>query len=127
MKMELNTNIKTVKNDNFSTKEKMNTTPEVKNSIETKTDKVTKTSNATEIATSSDGDKLEEDENRQKMNEINKKLELTNHSLQYDIHEKTHQLMIKVVDKDSEEVILEIPDEKSLDKLAKILEDAGLL
>ncbi len=127
MKMELNTNLKTVKKENISTKEKMNITPEIKQAVEVKPDKVEKTKKSTELATSSDGDKLEEDENRRVINEISKKLEPLNHSLKYAVHDKTNQLMVKVVDEKTEEVIVEIPAEESLDRLATLLEEAGIL
>jgi len=47
-------------------------------------------------------------------------------SIQFSIHEKTHQIMVKVMDKESGEVIREIPPEKSLDFLAKVQEMMGL-
>lgn len=124
MKMELNTNLKTFNKDKYTEKEKIETTPEIKDKIEIKPDKISK---LTELATSSDGDKLEEDEKRHFINEINKKLEPVNKALQYSVHDKTNQLMIKVVDKETEEVIAEIPAEDTLDRLATILEEAGIL
>ncbi len=127
MKMELNTNLKRAKTESLTTKEKLNTTPEIKQAIEIKTDKVEKIKKATELATSTDGDKLEEDENRHVINEISKKLEPINHALQYAVHDKTNQLMVKVVDKETEKVIVEIPAEESLDRLAMLLEEAGIL
>lgn len=49
-----------------------------------------------------------------------------NLSLQYDIHEKTHRLMIKVVDNESNQVVKEIPPEKLLDLAAEMYERSGI-
>lgn len=43
------------------------------------------------------------------------------------IHEKTHELMVKVLDKSTGEVIREVPKEKTLDLVAKMMEIAGIL
>ncbi|QDH20844.1 flagellar protein FlaG [Saccharibacillus brassicae] len=48
-------------------------------------------------------------------------------TLEINIHEKTHQLMIKVLNKESGELIREIPPEKTLDLVAKMMEIAGIL
>jgi len=42
--------------------------------------------------------------------------------LQFSIHEETKEIMVKVLDTDTEEVIREIPPEKILDMVAKIWE-----
>jgi len=55
----------------------------------------------------------------------NKKFEIYNTRVEFSIHEKTHEIMIKVYKND--EVIREIPPEKILDMVAKMLEMAGLL
>lgn len=47
-------------------------------------------------------------------------------SLEFNIHEKTRLIAIKVLDKDTGEVIREIPPEKTLDFVAKLWEMAGL-
>lgn len=48
-------------------------------------------------------------------------------SFEFSIHEKTKQISIKVLDKDTGEIIREIPPEKTLDMVAKMWEMAGLL
>ncbi|MDO3412075.1 flagellar protein FlaG [Saccharibacillus sp. CPCC 101409] len=48
-------------------------------------------------------------------------------TLEINIHEKTHQLMVKVLNKENGEVIREIPPEKTLDLVAKMMEIAGIL
>ncbi len=56
----------------------------------------------------------------------NKKLFALNRSAQYSIHEKTKQIMVKIVDTESGETIREIPPEKSLDVLANMWELTGI-
>lgn len=48
-------------------------------------------------------------------------------TLEFSVHEKTKQIMVKVLDKESGNVIREIPPEKNLDLVAKIWEMAGIL
>ena len=45
----------------------------------------------------------------------------------FGIHEKTNRVTIKLVDKETKEVIKELPPEKTLDMIAKAWELAGLL
>jgi len=45
---------------------------------------------------------------------------------QYSIHDQTKQIMIRVVDKETNELLLEIPPEKALDAIAKMWELAGI-
>ena len=58
----------------------------------------------------------------EKMNE-----QLPHSEAKFGIHEATNRVMIKLVDKDTQEVIKEIPPEKTLDMLAKSMEIAGVL
>ena len=48
-------------------------------------------------------------------------------NLEFSVHDKTKQIAVKIVDRDSGEVLKEIPPEKSLDYLAKLWEMAGIL
>jgi flagellar protein FlaG len=57
----------------------------------------------------------------------NKAMVAANRALEFSIHEKTKEIMVKVVDTETKEVVREIPSEKILDILANILEMAGLL
>jgi flagellar protein FlaG len=59
------------------------------------------------------------------VDEINKKAR--SQEAQFGIHEKTGRMTIKIVDKDTKEVIKEFPPEKTLDMIAKVWELAGLL
>ncbi|MNW49111.1 flagellar protein FlaG [compost metagenome] len=47
--------------------------------------------------------------------------------LEMSVHEKTHQILVKVLNKDTGELIREIPPEKTLDLVAKMMEIAGIL
>lgn len=49
-----------------------------------------------------------------------------NTRFEFSIHEKTKQIMVKVIDEQSNEVIRQIPPEKILDIIAGIWETAGL-
>jgi flagellar protein FlaG len=51
--------------------------------------------------------------------------EIENKSLSFSIHEKTNQIMIKVIDSETKEVIKEVPSKKILDMMAKMIELSG--
>ena len=53
--------------------------------------------------------------------------QMKNSECQFGIHDDTHRITIKIVDKDSKKVIKEFPPEKTLDMIAKVWELAGLL
>jgi flagellar protein FlaG len=57
----------------------------------------------------------------------NKALQLRSTSFEFAVHKQTKQIMVKVFDKDSGEIIREIPPQKVLDMVAKMWELAGLL
>lgn len=48
-------------------------------------------------------------------------------SLEISIHEKTHDIMVKVLNRETGELIREIPPEKTLDLVAKMMEIAGII
>ncbi|MBE5865449.1 MAG: flagellar protein FlaG [Lachnospiraceae bacterium] len=52
---------------------------------------------------------------------------MTNSEAVFGIHEETNRVTIKIVDKDTKEVIKELPPEKTLDMIAKAWELAGIL
>ncbi len=45
----------------------------------------------------------------------------------FGIHEDTHRVTIKIVDRNTKEVIRELPPEKTLDMIAKVWELAGIM
>jgi flagellar protein FlaG len=57
----------------------------------------------------------------------NKAISISNRKFEYSIHEKTKEIMVKVIDSDTNEIIREIPPEKILDLVAKMWEMAGLI
>jgi flagellar protein FlaG len=48
-------------------------------------------------------------------------------TFEFSVHEQTKQIMVKVLDKETGEIIREIPPEKQLDLVAKLWEMAGIL
>lgn len=59
------------------------------------------------------------------VDDLNNQLRSTRCSFKY--HEETNRISITVIDKDTDEVIKEIPPEKTLDMIAKAWELAGLM
>lgn len=57
--------------------------------------------------------------------EINKKV--VNSEAVFGVHDSTNRITIKIVDKETKEVLKEYPPEKTLDMIAKVWELAGLL
>lgn len=62
---------------------------------------------------------------RKAVEQMNKKL--GNSEAIFGIHEATNRVTIKIVDKDTKEVIKELPPEKTLDMIAKVWDMAGIL
>ena len=56
----------------------------------------------------------------------NKALSGGTRSFEFSIHEATKQIVVKVIDSESHEVIREIPNEKILDMVAKMWEMSGM-
>ena len=67
------------------------------------------------------------DQLKKMIEEMNKKINNSNEIAMFGIHEETNRIMIKIMDKDTKEVIKEFPPEKTLDMIAKIWEMAGIL
>ncbi|MCR5154595.1 MAG: flagellar protein FlaG [Lachnospiraceae bacterium] len=61
------------------------------------------------------------------IDKVNTKMAPTRTKCEFSYHEETKRVSIKVIDKDTEEVIREIPPEETLDMLTKMWEIAGLL
>lgn len=62
---------------------------------------------------------------KQAVDSMRKKM--NNSEVQFGIHEATNRVTIKIIDKETKEVIKELPPEKTLDMIAKAWEMAGLL
>lgn len=106
---------------------------EVSDSLQTaNVDAVTATVNKVE---NKDGQSTGDDakERQQTNNEkIRKTVEQLNKSMTHSeavfgIHDETNRVTIKIVDRDTKEVIREFPPEKTLDMIAKVWELAGIL
>ena len=67
------------------------------------------------------------DQLKKMIEEMNKKINNSNEVAMFGIHEETNRIMIKIMDKDTKEVIKEFPPEKTLDMIAKLWEMAGIL
>ena len=65
------------------------------------------------------------DQIRKAVDDLNKKM--SNSEAIFGIHDKTNRVTIKIVDKQTKEVIKELPPEKTLDMIAKVWEMAGLM
>lgn len=65
------------------------------------------------------------DKIRKAVEALNKKL--ANSEAVFGIHEDTNRVTIKIVDKNTKEVIKELPPEKTLDMIARVWEMAGIL
>lgn len=59
--------------------------------------------------------------------EMNRKINNSNEEAVFGVHEETNRIMIKILDKDTKEVIKEFPPEKTLDMIAWLWEMAGIL
>jgi flagellar protein FlaG len=62
----------------------------------------------------------------QAIEKANKSLDGIQHKFQYSVHEKTGQIMVKVINSETDEIIREIPNEKVIDMIAKFQEINGL-
>lgn len=63
---------------------------------------------------------------KKSISEINSKLNKNTEAV-FGIHDETNRVTIKIIDKDSKEILKEIPPEKTLEMIAKVWEAAGLL
>ncbi|ACM60748.1 flagellar protein FlaG [Caldicellulosiruptor bescii] len=69
---------------------------------------------------------LDEDTLIKMINQANKAFEAKYTRLEFSIHKETHEIVVKVYDKETNELIREIPPEKILDIIAKLWELAGI-
>lgn len=60
------------------------------------------------------------------VDKANKVLFKNNTHLQFQIHERTKDVMVKIIDDETGEVLKEIPPEKILDMVAKLWEVCGI-
>ncbi len=75
---------------------------------------------------------LEQEQEQANNEQIRKAVEGLNKKMShseaiYGIHEDTNRVTIKIVDRNTKEVIKELPPEKTLDMIAKVWEIAGIM
>ena len=70
-------------------------------------------------------DAFSEEQIKKVIDKANQSLAEHSTKLAFSIHDQTKEIMVKVLDADSGEVIKEIPSQKSLDRLAAVLENIG--
>ncbi len=61
------------------------------------------------------------------VDKLNKIIEDEDVYAKYEVHEKLNQIMVKLIDRNTNEVLLEVPSKKILDMVAKMCEMAGIL
>jgi len=86
-----------------------------------------KVSKPDEIDNSLNEKKNSEIEIKNAIGKINKILEGDSTHLQYEKHDVFNEMIIKVIDDNTNQVISEIPSKKILDMVAKMCEMAGIL
>lgn len=74
-----------------------------------------------------DNNKLDKVELEKAANQLNDKFDLSNRALQFSVHEKTGEVFVKIVNRATNDVIMEIPSTELLDLKAKIDEMVGLI
>ncbi len=62
-----------------------------------------------------------------KVDQLNKTVEIFDKKIHFQIHEETNRIMVQVIEAKTEEVLTEIPPEKILDLVARIEEMIGLI
>jgi len=61
------------------------------------------------------------------VDKLNKFMEDEDIYTEYEVHDKFNQVMIKIVDNKTKDVLLEVPPKKILDMVAKMCEMVGIL
>ena len=64
---------------------------------------------------------------RMAVDKANRQMSVRDTSLKFEAHEKTGDMIVRIIDTNTKEVIREIPSEKILDMVANMLEMAGIL
>lgn len=67
-----------------------------------------------------------QDSLRKAVDQANKVLADTGRHFEYEVHEATNSILIRVIDNETKEVIREIPPKKLLDAVVKLWELAGI-
>lgn len=86
-----------------------------------------KIQNAEAIKANDERKKVDEHEVIQAIEKANKHIKVYDRRLEFSIHDATKEIMVKVIDTESDKVIREIPSEKILDMVAHLWQVAGIL
>lgn len=113
----INTNIISTQNKTFENKNVANTNNKLQNG------------NSQSVITTNVLEKhnTKEDEIISSIEKANKKLQGSATELSFSVHSGTKQIMIKILDTNTKEIVKEIPSEKILDMVANLMETAGLI
>ncbi|UJF33195.1 flagellar protein FlaG [Paenibacillus hexagrammi] len=80
------------------------------------------------ISANNAGDSALSDEQKKKeLDRAIKAIQGASVSLEMSVHKETKEIMVKVMNKETGEVIREIPSEKTLDMIAKLMKNAGII
>ena len=83
--------------------------------------------NVTTQETTDKNQKYKLEEVHKAVDKLNKFMEDEDIHAEYEVHDKLNQIMIKIVDNKTKDVLLEIPPKKILDMVAKMCEMVGIL
>jgi len=100
-------------------------TPQAEVQVDNSTVAVAKVEGKAEQYNSENKEQANSDKLKKAVDTLNK--QMSNAEAVFGIHEDTNRVTIKLVDKETKEVIKELPPEKTLDMIAKAWELAGLL
>lgn len=91
-----------------------------------------KVDNTTKVVENTEGKSNQYQDSQPSNEQIHKAVEelnrkMSNSECVFGIHEGTNRVTIKIVDRESKEVIKELPPEKTLDMIARVWEMAGIM
>lgn len=72
-------------------------------------------------------DKIIDNKDKEAIEKLNKLLEKDKTHAEYSVYKKLGRTVIKIINDETNEVVMEIPKEKLLDAIAGLLENAGLI
>lgn len=72
-------------------------------------------------------EEIPREEVAQATEKLNRLMGLVERRLKFEIHDKSHRVMVKIIDEKSGEVLREVPPKKILDMLSSFAEYVGLL
>lgn len=83
--------------------------------------------NVVQPVSGDESNKVDESKVKKAVEKVNKLLDESSTHVEYEVHEKFKDIIVKIVDNDTKQVIQELPPKKLLDMVAKLCEMAGLL